>query len=227
MIWFAFALLLTTLSLGALLQLDKNNFDSPGRRVFMNEIYPYGVKRILLSGKPPMMFGNPSRATWGLIQKIEAFPVEHQLVFIDELQGVMGRFFPKLLLQNFHSHYLYLSRYIDVRVLQLLIRIASNRRRADERNAHTACDVIRLVQQKYPLVRFEYLMPQYIMDWYNILGREFTMHSVCDREALTNEVHLSQSEEPLLVFLDRKYWSEHFLEPRRKRYAKAGYDIKL
>ena len=223
----ALFLLTTSSSHGALLQFEKLYLYSSASRVLLNEIYPPGLKRIVFEDKPPMMFGYPSAATSTLIDEVEAFPVENKINYIENLQRSKGRFFPLSLPRNMQAQHMFLSRFIDVRVLRLLIRIAGNRRREEEQSVHSACDVIRFVQHKYPQVRFEYLTPQYIIDWYNVLGHTIAINSVWGVDALSDEVRYADTDEPLLVFLGRAHWDEYFLEPRRNRYTLTGYDLPL
>jgi len=108
-------------------------------------------------------------------------------------------------------------------VVGFLVAIAIQLAPSDARHVRTACDIIHFVQIKYYRVDFSYLTPQYILDWYNLLGQNIVFRGSLRTESF-NDTLLSNSEHPQLVHIERRQWTAYILEPRRDRLLLTGYD---
>lgn len=113
---------------------------------------------------------------------------------------------------------------MDIRVLELLIRIATRKQDEDERGLKTASEVIEFVKNYYQHVDFNYLTPSYILDWYSALGkRGFYVLEPVETER-RDALWKSDPSEPLLVQLPQPAWRELILTPRLERLLLTGYE---
>ena len=216
-----FLILFFSTAFGATLQIDRSDLVAPIERVSLRDLYPPGISRITDSSKPTLSYGTPNAVTASLVEKIDSLSVSEMLEYVRELIRSEGRKFPGRLVENFHSRYLFSTRFIDVRVLRLLVRIATGRRKSNEWEIQSACDIIDFLQKTYPHVDFNYLTPQYILEWYNILGLKPVVRGQTGDGRFDESFN---SSDPQLLALDRGLWLEKFLKPRRDRLQRTGYE---
>jgi len=191
--------------------------------------YPAG--RVYLSRKkiPNLPVGvldpdSPAQATRDLIESI---PVEERLERIDHfLEKVYAS--PKARLDPY-TNLLYKSAYIDPGVLRLLLRFASRTLRSHEWRIQTAAEIVHHVQTMFPDGTFDYMTPEYIIDWYAVIKkRGFRVRGI-----LSLHRRLLEEIDEAMIFGDDPDLSldlivgsrRHILKLRRDRLLRTGYEI--
>ena len=216
-----FIILIFSTAFGATLKIDRSYLTSPVERILLQDLYPPKIARLKKFTKRPIPYGTPNAVTASLIDQIDSCPVIEMLHYLGEFIRSDGRRFPLNLPDNFHSWYLFTSRFIDVRVFRLLVRIATGQRRDGELEIKSACDIINFLQKNYPHVDFNYLTPQYILDWYSLIGLTPVLKGQTKDGRLDESFN---SSNPQLLALDRGLWVEKILKVRRDRIQRSGYE---
>ena len=178
------------------------------------ELYPPGIQSVQRNSKYNLIFGIPSEETLRRINELESQPVEGRIANIQVNLLTTGT--PV----GYQTAVDYGSRFIDVRVLRLLIRIAVNRRNPDEKEIASACDVVYFLKQKYPQVDFDYLLPQQVLDLYHMLGQQrLTFHG--QRDIVLGD---SNTGDARPVRINKTAWHKFVLTPRLNRLFNTGYE---
>lgn len=178
------------------------------------ELYPPGIPSVQRNSKYNLTFGTPSEETLRRIDELESQPVEGRIANIQVGLLITGS--PV----GYQTALTYGSRFIDVRVLRLLIRIAVNRRNPDEKEIVSACDVVDFLKQKYPNVDFDYLLPQQVLDLYHMLGQQgLTFHG--QRDIVFGD---SNTGDARPVRINKTAWHKFVLTPRLNRLLNTGYE---
>ena len=201
-----------------------NDYRSVSRHWF----YPDGVKTIQESKKSKILYGtNCPDDTHMLMNHIDSLPVEERLDDLVEFGSKSRRFYniPNLITSDYRR-FVYSSRFIDVRLLRLLIRFATQRLRQDEIGITSACDILKFMRNKFSQSRLDYLTPDYILAWYDLLGgSQMGLQAVEDKYIL-NQL-FSDNDPNHAVFLQLSYvhWREAIVAPRIKRLSETGYEF--
>jgi hypothetical protein len=186
-------------------------------------LYPHGVRSIHHADKPEMKYGTPTQGQMDIAKFVETIPIETRL---NLMQGFRGTYFrhsiPKLL-NSVYERYIVSSLFIDVRLLRLLAAFAVHRLEPDQQHIQSATDIIAYFTRTYPNENFEYLTPDYVLEWYSVLGRYYRTFA-----CLSGEMELLRnpdSTRPLLVQLPVQTWKEFILIPRMERLVRTGYEF--
>ena len=208
----------------------------PATQIPLNYFYPPGFDRVYLLRKPALPPGEPSDHVLSLIDRIESIPVEERIHVINQFMSITYRLNYPSLIRSWYSGYLLSTFFIDVRLLRLLMRLATSereRRAHDEGSLRTASDIIEHIRMKYPN-SFENLTPQQVVDWYDILGGHTVTFKGCNQSRFkliasadpnvraaiasrndTHKVHVS---------ITPAIWNKFFLQSRLERLMTTGYE---
>ena len=207
--------------------IDELPIEQLTERVYLHEFQPKDRMAIRKNKKPQMRYGYPNRQLWGLISYLDSQPVEETLRYIQKFLGSSGRTIPESLGRNAFSEYQFVSRLIDVRLLRLLMRFASRKLHPDEIGITSATDIIQVIKGKFPHVNFGYVTPQYILDWYNLLGESGLQLLGPKDEEIRDAILHTNSPYPQFVALYASWWHPRILRIREQRLILTGYDMRL
>jgi len=184
-----------------------------------------------------MNYGYPSTHAISITDYIESIQVEHRLRNLRDLQRIRSvhtRQLPSRYLDSWYVKYTIASVFIDVRLLRLLNRIASHRRNHDELRLETASDVIEHMQKKYTNGAFDYLTPEYILEWYKRIGSRGRDHSQSSRylsrlmclvdEQIRAEISGPDSDKQFFVQMSMMGWQTLVIDSRIERLKLTGYE---
>jgi len=201
-------------------------------RIPLKTLYPKTVQRVYHSPKPFLQYGIPSAETRAIIDFVESIPVEERIREIEMFeQSRSPRFeFASRKDETWYSKYLFATSVIDMRLLRLFIRIFSYRRNPDERGISTACEIIDHLHKKFPDGSFDYLTPDYIIDWYNGFGGNILSGSsvrgfalLGSKDELGHERALDQDEDKqIFIHVAPNAWQSMILSPRKFRLTATG-----
>ena len=183
------------------------------QRINLFEFYPPGISFIQVHRKYQLSYGVP---TPELSRRIAALAMPSVAAKLQRLRGLLAS-------QRFARNYPtadFLTPFVEMRLLSLLIRIAVNQRNPDELSIHSACDIILFLEHKYPQIHFDYLTPQHVLDAYYLLGQPYLTLSG-DPEIVFGDLNNS---EPCPVRISSTAWTRYILQPRINRLLLTGYE---
>ena len=185
----------------------------------MLQFYPPGVKVLRQDSKPELKYGDTGNESNGVRKFIDSTPVENRIVQIESLLGHINR---EQLFQHTRSNYqkyVVSSMFIQVRVLRLLLRFATNRWEGFAQPLASATDIIAFLQNSFPDEDFSYLTPDYILDWYNMLGDSLLVFA---HEEYSDPTHLTDDA---IVQIKPGRWKTSIVSPRLERLKLTGYEF--
>jgi len=182
-----------------------------------------------------MKYGTPSPLSRFIMDHVDSIPVEQRLRAIEELSSIRARNLLVFHTRTWYQRYLVGSSFIDVRLLRLLDRYATRQLKEDEKNLSTACEIINYLRNKFPDGSFDYLTPNYVLDWYYKFWviPQYSPHSkrriqlglvYLATEETTDDLRLEDPQKPVLVQLEMHIWNRYFLQDRLNNLAKTGYE---
>ena len=218
------------------IEIPLDHLTVPATQIPLNYFYPPGFDSVYLSRKPALFPGEPSDHVLSLIDRIESIPVEERIHVLNQFRSVTYRLHYPFLIASWYSRYLLSTFFIDVRLLRLLMRLATaerERRKHGEESLRTASDIIEHIRMKFPN-SFEYITPQQVVDWYEILGG----HTVTCKGSNQSRFKLLASVDPNIraaiasrndtlkvhVSITPAIWNKFFLQPRLERLMTTGYE---
>ncbi len=198
--------------------------------------YPEGQVQLARKQMPNMPVGvldpsSPAQATRDLM---ESFPVEKRLRMIDRfLDYLPGYDYLDKERMDPYDYLLHNSVYMDPGILRLLIRFATRSPPlAAVGPIQSASELVNYVQAKFPDGTFDYITPEYILDWYAAMkdpkflvrGNPF-VHRRPPLNAASFDETTIFSDDPHMA-VDLAYLSRlHILILRRDRLLTTGYEI--
>ena len=198
---------------------DGAYFHRPLTRAPLHQFYPYKVRVNLEDRKPRMRYGTPGVDSIAITEFIESVPVERRILELESLLTSRSRANLFRSAKSDYQKYLLSTMFIDSRLLRLLIRFGTNHmHRITESKIRSAAEMISHLQKTFPEHDFSYLTPDYVLEWYNMVGlKQWEVYSVSMREP----EDLPDDE---IVQLQPATWRDHILEPRLERLIQTGYD---
>ena len=193
-------------------------------RINKSAYYPPMVHNILTRNKPLIRPGSGTVASRALSDQFEAIPVSSRIMTLKYFsQKKSGRYY-QTEANDIYSKYLASSRFIDIRLLRLIVRIASNWRFQDEGHISTATDIIVELTTKYPEENFSYLTPEYVLDWYYALSQLAFVVYIPDDPTRKKIVLNGTSGQYPLVRLSESVYADLIITPRLERLMRTGYE---
>jgi hypothetical protein len=201
----------------------------------LNSLYSRGVCSIQLRRKPYLEYGEPSAHVIAISDFIESIPVEERLRDLQRMQaGSHRRQHLRGQLQTWYKQYIVASSFIDVRLLRLLIRVATRRLSIEELGLSTASDIIEHMRNKYSNGSFDYLTPEYILEWYEGLASHRERHDrwsripftlMClDDKKFAADIVAPDSDKQLFVQMGFHVWQAFIIDSRIQRLKLTGYE---
>ena len=193
---------------------------NPLKYVPLNIYYPESVLRIPYNSKRPLKSGNPDTTTRALTHSMESIPVENRLTFIEALYKIPRRDLLFYVARSPYAKYLLSIMFIDLRLLRLLARFATNRLLENEQHIQSATDMIEHFQKTFPQDNFSYLTPEYILEWYKMLGHlSFSVYVTINFEDVSN------IPETTMVQIQPILWKHRILDLHIFRLKQTGYEF--
>jgi len=200
----------------------------------LHEFYPEGVPRLKKAIKPHMDYGVPTPRLQELMDATESLPVETRLFLIGQLSKIVRRPISEEYMATTYQKSLLAASLIDVRLLRLLLRFATNFLEEGERHLRTACDIIEHLREKFPDGSFDRIYPDYVLAWYNGMGNSVSSHSEKQKHAFTmtvltdpeirRKILSPNTAEPVFVQATPQTWRIMILQQRMERLLKTGYE---
>ena len=182
--------------------------------------YPESVFRIAYNCKRPLKSGNPDTTTRAITHSIESIPVENRLAFIEALYKIPRRDQLFHVARSPYAKYLLSMMFIDLRVLRLIARFATYRLFENEQHIESATDMIEHFQKTFPDDDFSYLTPDYILEWYKMLGHlSFIVYVTINFEDVSN------IPETTMVQIQPILWKHRILDLHIFRLKHTGYEF--
>ena len=189
-------------------------FTDPIDGFVISSLYPVGQYFARSNMKPKLNYGTPSTRILELSDHIESIPTETRLDIMSSLRSTKLRKQMLPFTSTWYGRYVLSSMFIDIRVLKLLIRVAFKRLDFNERNLDNACAIIEYLREKLPNSDFEYLTPEYILEWYDLLGG--AQHD-------WNVPRIDRFN-PFTIQISYPGWKRTILDKRIRRLASSGYE---
>jgi len=187
----------------------------------LTQFYPDNVWIMPLDRKVYLPRGKPDRRSRSITEWYESIPVEQRIVDMNNLLAMPRRSQIYSRATSWYEKYLMSTMFIDVRVFRLLLRFSAGKKLlADEKRIHTASDMIAHLNKKFPEVDFSYLTPDYILEWYNMIGQ--SGFNVFVRSGVTEPTKVP---EDTLLQIYPTPWKQFILTPRLNRLMKTGYEF--
>jgi len=200
----------------------------------LHPFYPKGVTIIHKFTRAPLQYGDPSPHIQALIDHVESIPVEERLTDLYYFAAHKQSLSAARKASTWYQRYLVASSFIDVRLFRLLVRVASRNKDKDERELKSACDIIEHMRTKFPDGSFDYLTPDYVLEWYYGFGGSLKLRSNARKHTfrilfLTNEevqtaIHSRDPQKQILVRLSPTSWNAMILDKRIVRLRNTGYE---
>ena len=190
--------------------------------------YPANAGPIRWSNKPKLAYGTPDHNIRVFNRYIEEIPPENRLEILTAFKRMTNR---REFLQETSSMYhlnVRSSFIIEIRLFRLLVRLALNVPLHDETDLYDACSILNHLQHKYPH-EFDHLTPDYILEWYKVVGEGSDRFYVSWKdwgrlERDQPDLHFSDPTTPLFVLISLNKWKSHILDPRIERLKLTGYE---
>ena len=123
-----------------------------------------------------------------------------------------------------YYEYLASTMVIDVRLLRLLYRFGSRELYTNEQFLQSASDIIQHLQQQFPSETFDYMSPDYVLEWYSCIGAGPAYYNVIPG-ADTDEYPPDKSPAyPTYILLPLFEWRKRILHERMERLKLTGYE---
>ena len=187
----------------------------------LTQFYPENVWIMPIDRKVYLPRGVADQQSHSITESYESIPVEQRIVDMSNFIALPRRSQIYSRATSWYEKYLMSTMFIDVRVFRLLLRISAGKKLlADEQRIHTASDIISHLKKKFPEVDFSYITPDYILEWYNMIGQ--SGFNVFVRSGLTKPTKVP---EDTLLQIYPTPWKQFILTPRLNRLMKTGYEF--
>ena len=180
----------------------------------ITSIYPIGQYFSRSNMKPKLNYGTPSTRILDLSAHIESISPDTRLDIMSSFRSTKLRKQMLPFTSTWYGRYVLSSMFIDIRVLKLLIRVAFKRLDFNERYLDNACAIIEYLREKFPNSDFDYLTPEYILEWYDLLGGALHDWNVPRIDRFN----------PSTIQISYAGWKRTILDKRIRRLASSGYE---